>query len=164
MSLTQETARRGITINSVTPGSITTDMTAAVPLEVMEKVLARIPVGRLGTAYEVARVVEFLADPQPSYITEQVYASTAASNVASPCIRLRAYHRGLHTGLLPFDGGGERHLPDSAAQVNRPGMSRCDLVVFRQAHLPLTAAPGWPERQESIDEAFVDRGADRVQC
>jgi len=74
MSLAQETARKGITVNSVTPGFITTEMTAAVPPEAMEKVVKRIPVGRLGEPDEVARVVEFLADPDSSYITGQVYA------------------------------------------------------------------------------------------
>ncbi len=74
MSLAQETARKGITVNSVTPGFITTDMTAAVPPDAMEKVIARIPVGRLGEPDEVARVVEFLADPDSGYITGQVYA------------------------------------------------------------------------------------------
>jgi len=74
MSLAQETARKGITVNSVTPGFITTDMTAAVPAAAMEKVIARIPAGRLGEPDEVARVVEFLADPDSSYITGQVYA------------------------------------------------------------------------------------------
>jgi acetoacetyl-CoA reductase len=74
MSLAQETARKGITVNSVTPGFITTEMTAAVAPEAMEKVVARIPVGRLGKPDEVARVVEFLADPDSGYITGQVYA------------------------------------------------------------------------------------------
>jgi acetoacetyl-CoA reductase len=74
MSLALETASKGITVNSVTPGYITTDMTAAVPPEAMEKVVARIPVGRLGEPGEVARVVEFLADPESGYITGQVYA------------------------------------------------------------------------------------------
>src|SRR6266516_3792812 len=49
------------------------DMTAAVPGSVMEKLVARIPVGRLGEPNEVARVVEFLADPESGYITGQVY-------------------------------------------------------------------------------------------
>ncbi len=74
MSLALETARKGITVNSVTPGFITTDMTAAVPPEAMEKVIARIPAGRFGEPSEVARVVEFLADPASGYITGQVYA------------------------------------------------------------------------------------------
>lgn len=74
MSLALETALKGITVNSVTPGFITTDMTANVPAGAMEKVIARIPAGRLGEPDEVARVVEFLADPDSSYITGQVYA------------------------------------------------------------------------------------------
>ena len=73
MSLALETASKGITVNAVTPGYITTDMTAAVPPNVMEKLVARIPVGRLGEPNEVARVVEFLADPESAYITGQVY-------------------------------------------------------------------------------------------
>ena len=73
MSLALETASKGITVNSVTPGYITTDMTAAVPPAAMEKIIARIPVGRLGEPNEVARVVEFLADPESGYITGQVY-------------------------------------------------------------------------------------------
>jgi acetoacetyl-CoA reductase len=73
MSLALETASKGITVNSVTPGYIITDMTAAVPGNVMEKLVARIPVGRLGEPNEVARVVEFLADPESAYITGQVY-------------------------------------------------------------------------------------------
>ena len=73
MSLALETASKGITVNSVTPGYITTDMTAAVPGNVMDKLIANIPVGRLGEPNEVARVVEFLADPESSYITGQVY-------------------------------------------------------------------------------------------
>ena len=73
MSLAIETAGKGITVNTVTPGFITTDMTAAVPPDAMAKVVARIPVGRLGEPDEVARVVEFLADPESAYITGQVY-------------------------------------------------------------------------------------------
>jgi NAD(P)-dependent dehydrogenase (short-subunit alcohol dehydrogenase family) len=49
-------------------------MTMAVPADALAKVVARIPVGRLGEPDEVARVVEFLADPESAYITGQVYA------------------------------------------------------------------------------------------
>ncbi len=73
MSLALETASKGITVNTVTPGYISTEMTAAVPENVMDKLVARIPVGRLGEPDEVARVVEFLADPESGYITGQVY-------------------------------------------------------------------------------------------
>jgi acetoacetyl-CoA reductase len=71
MSLALETATKGITVNTVTPGFVTTGMTAAVPPEAMEKITARIPLGRLGDPDEVARVVEFLADPESGYITGQ---------------------------------------------------------------------------------------------
>ena len=73
MSLALETASKGITVNTVTPGYITTDMTAAEPPAVREKLVPRIPVGRLGQPDDVARVVEFLADPESAYITGQVY-------------------------------------------------------------------------------------------
>ena len=73
MSLALETAGKGITVNTITPGFITTDMTARVPADAMAKVIARIPVGLLGQPDEVARVVEFLADPESAYITGQVY-------------------------------------------------------------------------------------------
>src|ERR1700759_1460806 len=76
MSLALETATKGITINTVTPGFITTDMTAGVPPAAMEKIIARIPAGRLGEPNEVARVGEFLADPESGYINGQVYPIT----------------------------------------------------------------------------------------
>ncbi len=74
MSLAQETARKGITVNSVAPGYISTEMVAAVPQEALDKVIAKIPVGRLGEPNEVARVVEFLADPDSAFITGQIYS------------------------------------------------------------------------------------------
>jgi acetoacetyl-CoA reductase len=74
MSLAQETARKGITVNDVAPGYIATDMVAAVPKEALDKVIAKIPVGRLGEPDEVARVVEFLADPDSGFITGQIFS------------------------------------------------------------------------------------------
>ena len=73
-SLALETARKGITVNSVTPGYISTEMVQAVPKEALEKVVERIPMRRLGEPDEVARVVEFLVDPEAAYITGQIYA------------------------------------------------------------------------------------------
>ena len=75
MSLAQETARKGITVNSVAPGYISTEMVQAVPQEALQKVIAKIPVGRLGEPDEIARVVEFLADPDSGFITGQVYSA-----------------------------------------------------------------------------------------
>jgi acetoacetyl-CoA reductase len=74
MSLAQETARKGITVNDVAPGYISTEMVAAVPKEALDKVIAKIPVGRLGEPDEVARVVEFLADPESGFITGQIFS------------------------------------------------------------------------------------------
>ena len=74
MSLALEVATKNITVNTVTPGLIMTDMTAAIPALAMEKILAKIPVGRPAEPDEVARMVEFLADPESAYITGQVYA------------------------------------------------------------------------------------------
>jgi acetoacetyl-CoA reductase len=62
-SLALETARKGITVNSVAPGFIATEMVSAMPEEALSRVIAQIPVGRLGEPDEIARVVEFLADP-----------------------------------------------------------------------------------------------------
>ena len=74
MSLAQETARKGITVNSVAPGYVSTEMVQAVPKEALDKVIQKIPVGRLGEPDEVARVVEFLADPDSAFITGQIYS------------------------------------------------------------------------------------------
>jgi NAD(P)-dependent dehydrogenase (short-subunit alcohol dehydrogenase family) len=72
-SLALETARKGITVNSVAPGFIATEMVSGMPEDVLAKVVAQIPVGRLGEPDEIARVVEFLADPDSGYITGEVY-------------------------------------------------------------------------------------------
>ena len=74
MSLARECANKGITVNTVAPGFIRTEMVAAVPEEALARVVERIPVGRLGEGDEVARVVEFLADPASSYITGDAYS------------------------------------------------------------------------------------------
>jgi 3-oxoacyl-(acyl-carrier-protein) reductase len=72
-SLALETARKGITVNCVAPGFIETEMVAAVPKEVLDKIVDAIPMGRLGQAGEVARVVKFLLEDGSSYITGAVY-------------------------------------------------------------------------------------------
>ena len=74
MSLALECANKGITVNTVAPGFIRTEMVAAIPSEALETVVKRIPVGRLGEADEVARVVEFLVDPASAYITGDAYS------------------------------------------------------------------------------------------
>jgi len=63
----------GLTVNTVTPGFIATEMLEHIPERVMEKIVAQIPLGRLGKPEEVARVVHFLAADASSYITGQVW-------------------------------------------------------------------------------------------
>jgi NAD(P)-dependent dehydrogenase (short-subunit alcohol dehydrogenase family) len=72
-SLALEMAQRGITVNCVAPGFIGTEMVAAIPAPVLEKVIEKIPQRRLGTPEEVARVVCFLLEDESSYITGAVY-------------------------------------------------------------------------------------------
>ena len=68
-ALAQEGAAKGITVNAIAPGYIDTDMVRAVPEPVLEKIIARIPVGRLGHAEEIARGVLFLVADEGGFIT-----------------------------------------------------------------------------------------------
>src|SRR6185503_830879 len=69
----RELAHWGILVNAVAPGLIETDMIAAIPEAARKAFLAQVPVGRIGTAREVAEVVGFLAGAGASYITGQVF-------------------------------------------------------------------------------------------
>ena len=68
-ALAQEGARYNITVNAVAPGYVDTDMVAAVPDNVLEKIVARIPIGRLGHADEIARAVLFLVADEATFVT-----------------------------------------------------------------------------------------------
>jgi acetoacetyl-CoA reductase len=68
-ALAQEGARYGITVNAIAPGYVDTDMVRAVPAEVLQKIVARIPVGRLGHAEDIARGVAFLTADDADFIT-----------------------------------------------------------------------------------------------
>ena len=68
-ALAQEGARFGITVNAIAPGYIDTEMVRAVPGDVLQKIVARIPVGRLGHAEEIARGVTFLTAEDAGFIT-----------------------------------------------------------------------------------------------
>jgi acetoacetyl-CoA reductase len=68
-ALAQEGASKGITVNAIAPGYIDTEMVRAVPANVLEKIVARIPVGRLGHAEEIARGVLFLIAEDAGFIT-----------------------------------------------------------------------------------------------
>jgi len=68
-ALAQEGAKAGVTVNALAPGYIDTDMVAAVPEPVLEKIVAKIPVGRLGQAEEIARGVAFLCSDGAGFVT-----------------------------------------------------------------------------------------------
>lgn len=69
ISLAQENAKFGITVNTISPGYIATDMVMAVPEEVRNKIVAQIPTGRLGTPEEIAYAVAFFIPDEASWIT-----------------------------------------------------------------------------------------------
>lgn len=72
-SLALELAQRGITVNAVAPGFIATEMVGAIPKEILDKIVEKIPQRRLGKPEEVARVVRFLLEDESSYITGAVF-------------------------------------------------------------------------------------------
>ena len=68
-ALAQEGARNNVTVNAIAPGYIDTDMVAAVPDDVLAKIVAKIPVNRLGQASEIARGVAFLVGEDAGFVT-----------------------------------------------------------------------------------------------
>jgi acetoacetyl-CoA reductase len=70
-SLAQEGARNGITVNAICPGFIDTEMVRSIPADILEGIVKKVPVQRLGQPEEVARAVTFLASPHSGYITGQ---------------------------------------------------------------------------------------------
>jgi len=80
-TLAMEVARKGITVNTISPGYIATDMVMAVPEEVRNKIVAEIPVGRLGGTDEIAHLVSFLASKETSFITGANYAINGGQHV-----------------------------------------------------------------------------------
>lgn len=65
----KEGAAKGVTVNAIAPGYVETDMVRAVPVNVLEKIVAKIPVGRLGRAEDIARGVKFLVADEGEFIT-----------------------------------------------------------------------------------------------
>ena len=82
-ALAQETARKGITVNAIAPGYINTEMVAAVPEKVLESIIAQIPVGRLGTADEIAKCVAYLASDDAAFITGSTITANGGQYLTS---------------------------------------------------------------------------------
>jgi 3-oxoacyl-[acyl-carrier protein] reductase len=72
MAAAMEAGRYGVRVNAIAPGFIVTDMTEGMPAHARERAMLKIPLGRFGTAEEVADLIEFLASDRASYITGQV--------------------------------------------------------------------------------------------
>ncbi len=80
-ALAQEVAKKGVTVNAIAPGYIDTEMVSAVPPKVLESIIATIPVGRLGTADEIAHCVVFLADDKAGFITGATLTANGAQYI-----------------------------------------------------------------------------------
>jgi len=81
-TLAMEVAKYGITVNTISPGYIATDMVMAVPEKVRDQIVAQIPVGRLGGTNEVATLVSFLASDATSFITGANYSINGGQHVS----------------------------------------------------------------------------------
>jgi acetoacetyl-CoA reductase len=80
-SLAMEVAKMGITVNTISPGYIATDMVMAVPEKVLTQIVAQVPMGRLGGTDEVAYLVSFLASDKSSFITGANYSINGGQHV-----------------------------------------------------------------------------------
>lgn len=69
MAVAQETASRGVTVNTISPGYVSTPMTMAMPDEILEQIVSQVPMGRMGTPEEIAFTVSWLADERNAYTT-----------------------------------------------------------------------------------------------
>jgi acetoacetyl-CoA reductase len=81
-ALALESAKKGITVNALAPGYIDTEMVAAMPENVLKSIIAQIPVGRLGTAEEIAHCAVFLADDKTSFMTGATLTCNGAHYIA----------------------------------------------------------------------------------
>src|SRR6201998_2297656 len=99
-ALAQEGARNRITVNAIAPGYIDTDMVRAVPAPVLEKIVARIPVGRLGKAEDIARTVLFLVADDADFITGSTLSVKGGQHMY--CSALRRSGTGFSRHGVPW--------------------------------------------------------------
>jgi len=81
MALAQELASKGVTVNTVSPGYIATDMVRAIREDVLEKIIATIPVKRLGTPEEIASIVTWLASDSAGFTTGANFACNGGNHM-----------------------------------------------------------------------------------
>jgi acetoacetyl-CoA reductase len=81
-ALALEGARKNVTVNAITPGYCVTDMVAAMSNDVLQTIIAGIPVGRLGTPADIARMVAFLADDNAGFITGTTFSVNGGQYMA----------------------------------------------------------------------------------
>ena len=82
MALAQELASKGVTVNTVSPGYIATDMVRAIREDVLEKIVATIPVKRLGTPEEIASIVSWLASDNAGFTTGANFACNGGNHMS----------------------------------------------------------------------------------
>ncbi|MBV2131985.1 acetoacetyl-CoA reductase [Pseudomonas sp. MAP12] len=82
MALAREVASKGVTVNTISPGYIRTEMTAVIREDVMEKIVSGIPVGRLGQAEEIASMIAWLASDEGAYATGADFSVNGGLNMA----------------------------------------------------------------------------------
>jgi len=82
-ALAQEGAYKGVTVNAIAPGYIATEMVKAMEETVVQKIVAQVPVGRLGESEEIARCVTFLADDNAGFITGSVLTANGGQYIAA---------------------------------------------------------------------------------
>ncbi len=81
MSLAQEVARKGVTVNTVSPGYIATEMVMAVPEEIRNNIIASIPANRLGRPEEIAALVSFLCSEEAGFATGANFSMNGGQNM-----------------------------------------------------------------------------------
>jgi acetoacetyl-CoA reductase len=81
MAVAREVARKGVTVNTVSPGYIGTEMVMAVPEDVRNKIIAEIPVGRLGKPEEIARLIAFIAADESGFMTGADFSANGGQHM-----------------------------------------------------------------------------------